>query len=303
MLFGTRERFEYFQCAACGTVQIARIPDDLGRFYPKNYFSFKKLDWFARNPLRRFVDPLRVRSAFGIPNFVGRVTNRLSKPLDYIDWVKRAGLTQHARVLDVGCGAGKSLICMAMGGFTRCEGLDPFIESTLAYDIGVTVIKMDLGAFAKERGGSFDFVMSHHSFEHVVDPLETLKDLAALLSPGGRIMLDMPVVAEAWDIYRENWCNLDPPRHLHILTVQAVRLLANQVGLDLLDWFSHGRWYQFTNSELYKRDIPANANAKAPDHFSAAEIVAFKQKAEALNREGRGDIATFYLTQKLPVVA
>jgi len=32
MMFGTREAFEYFPCGSCGTLQVADIPEDLGRF-------------------------------------------------------------------------------------------------------------------------------------------------------------------------------------------------------------------------------------------------------------------------------
>ena len=40
MMFGTRETFRYFQCGRCHCLQIARIPDDMSRFYPGNYYSF-----------------------------------------------------------------------------------------------------------------------------------------------------------------------------------------------------------------------------------------------------------------------
>ena len=37
MMFGTRERFTYFECNSCGCLQIAEIPDDLARFYAADY--------------------------------------------------------------------------------------------------------------------------------------------------------------------------------------------------------------------------------------------------------------------------
>ena len=38
MMFGTRERFEYLECARCGTVQLIDVPD-LSRYYPEDYYA------------------------------------------------------------------------------------------------------------------------------------------------------------------------------------------------------------------------------------------------------------------------
>ena len=41
MMYGTRERFEYQQCAECESLQLANIPQDLGRHYrSENYSSW-----------------------------------------------------------------------------------------------------------------------------------------------------------------------------------------------------------------------------------------------------------------------
>ena len=40
MMFGTRERFAYFECSACGCLQIETVPADMARHYPDNYYSF-----------------------------------------------------------------------------------------------------------------------------------------------------------------------------------------------------------------------------------------------------------------------
>ena len=56
MMFGTREAFAYWRCAPCGTLQIAGIPADPGRFYAASaYYSFnnsRAVPWH-RNLLKR----------------------------------------------------------------------------------------------------------------------------------------------------------------------------------------------------------------------------------------------------------
>ena len=42
MMFGWREVFEYFECGRCGCLQIAEIPADLGKYYPRDaYYSYQ----------------------------------------------------------------------------------------------------------------------------------------------------------------------------------------------------------------------------------------------------------------------
>ena len=45
MFFGTREEFDYFKCPSCGCVQIVEIPEDIGRHYPSDYYSFADPPW------------------------------------------------------------------------------------------------------------------------------------------------------------------------------------------------------------------------------------------------------------------
>ena len=52
MMFGTRETFEYFECSACGTIQIAEVPE-LSRYYPENYLAFDSEVEIGENLTRR----------------------------------------------------------------------------------------------------------------------------------------------------------------------------------------------------------------------------------------------------------
>lgn len=294
MQFGTREAFDYFECQACGCVQIDPIPEDLGRYYPSGYFAFRPWTKLSRDGFRKMVDPRRVRHAFG-GDAVGALVEAVSKPLDYIDWVRRAGLGPDASVLDVGCGAGKTLVTMALGGFSPCVGVDPFIEHDLAYENGVTVRKLSLAAFAGRRERLFDLIMFHHSLEHVVDPLADLRHAVSLLAPGGCIQVEVPAAGWAWEHYRGDWCDLDAPRHVHLLTHKSMGLLAGQAGLTVTQTVCNSNWGQFIGSERNRRDIAAVENRRPKALFSKAQLAEFKARTAVLNAEGRGDCLTFYL--------
>src|SRR5687768_14977146 len=53
MMFGLRDRFEYAECSSCGSLQLAEIPADLGKYYPPDYYSFQAPD--SPNALKRIV--------------------------------------------------------------------------------------------------------------------------------------------------------------------------------------------------------------------------------------------------------
>jgi len=42
MMFGVGDQFTYFECSKCGCLQIAEILKNMGKYYPANYYSFKK---------------------------------------------------------------------------------------------------------------------------------------------------------------------------------------------------------------------------------------------------------------------
>lgn len=295
MMYGLREEFDYIECASCGCVQIREIPADLGKYYPSDYFSFRSYERFSRNLVRRLIDPLRVRHCFGTPNLVGRIAEAVSQPLTYVEWLKRAGLGPDARVLDVGCGGGKTLVAMALGGIQTCHGVDPYISAPQLYDVGATVWRMSLADFAATTDRAYDLVMFHHSFEHVVDPLADLQAAVQVLAPRGVVLIEIPVAAYAWEQYRGDWCHLDPPRHLHLFTPRSLGHLGGHVGLRVKATVNHSNWGQFLGSERNRRDIAEHEPHDIRRLLSAAKLREFKELTARLNAEGRGDIMTFYL--------
>lgn len=298
MMFGTREAFEYLECARCGCLQIAGIPPDLARHYPSDgYYSYRrpkdKRDAAWLLALRR----QRTRHWLGEPSMAGALLGALSKRSGHFDWFRRAGLRLDSRILDVGCGAGSLLLKLQRDGFRSLLGADPFIGGDLDYGNGVRVLRRGIEALE----GEFDFVMLHHSFEHLPDPAGALLALRPRLASGGTLLLRMPVAdSHARRKYGIHWVNWDAPRHLCLHTTRSVQALAAQCGLRLehVDYDSSGQ--QFSSSELYLRGIPYVEHGKyrpgnRPDAFAQAEWDAWQREAAELNRRGEGDSACFFL--------
>ena len=295
MMFGTRDTFEYVECAACGCVQIAEVPADLSRYYPPDYYAYAAPLREGRS--RRLLQRLRADHLMGRPNPAGwLITRRYGIPTG-IEYVRKAGIDRTQSVLDIGCGSGGMLLAMRSYGFRKLTGVDPYVERDIDYGNGVRVWKRTLD----EYDGRHDLIMLHHTFEHMDRPLDVLARIRALLEPAGVALLRIPVASgEAFARYRADWVQLDAPRHLYLHTPKSIALLAQRAGLAVYDTVFDSTAFQFWGSEQYRRDIPLRdahsyRNDPASSIFSRGEIENFEAEARRLNAEGRGDQAAFYL--------
>jgi SAM-dependent methyltransferase len=291
-MFGLREPFRYFECARCGCLYIDRIPEDLSRFYPDGYYAHAPLRDFA---LKSYVKKRWLEHHGGRPNILGWALTRLRGVPWFPESLRRVSRT--AAVLDVGCGTGLMLLQLRDAGFRDLTGVDPYIERDLHYRGGVAVLKRPLADLARV----YDVVMLHHSFEHVEDPLETLRDLSRLVAPGAAVLIRMPVArCHAWDLFGTDWVQIDAPRHLIVHSEESMRILAGTAGFEVTEVVYDSTAFQFWGSVQYQHDIPLWSErsyvvnpGRSP--FSAAQIRAWEHEAEALNAAGRGDQACFYL--------
>jgi 2-polyprenyl-3-methyl-5-hydroxy-6-metoxy-1,4-benzoquinol methylase len=296
MLHGTREPFSYFQCSACGCLQIETVPEDLARHYPANYQAYKDYHRRASNRLRHFIDSRRVRYELTNQGAFGRALSALAPKLDYVHWCRQMGLTQASRVLDVGCGNGKLLTRMMVGGFSHLYGIDPFIDQDIVFGPEAVIRKTDLPGYLATKPERFDLVMLHHSFEHMDDLREVLNWCSQLVADNGWLLIRLPLAdSQAWEQYRENWFALDPPRHLYLHTSTSMSILAKQCGFKIEREERDSTASQFIQSEWYVRDIPANAPKDIKEIFSSEQIRAFEVLSRQLNEAGKGDQGAFYL--------
>lgn len=85
-----------------------------------------------------------------------------------------------------------------------------------------------------ELEGEYDFVMLHHSLEHMSDQFAAFGHLRRLLKPSGKLLVRIPLAGGlAWRRYGVDWVQLDAPRHLYLHTERSIRVLADQTGLKV----------------------------------------------------------------------
>lgn len=296
MMFGTRKPFDYNQCSGCGTLKIAKIPEALGDFYPTTYYAHNPAA-VEQPSFRKELMAIRDRFCLTGKGFLGWFFN-LFDPEPTLQLVANEGrISVETRILDVGCGAGGLLHRFKKAGFKKVMGIDPFLASDVTYKNGLEVKKQSLD----DVSGTWDVITLHHVFEHLPDPEHALKRIEQLLEKNGVCIIRIPVAdSVAFETYRENWVQLDAPRHLYLHTRKSMELLSQKAGLKLENVIHDSRCIQFWGSEQYQRDIPlyderslAVSAKKCP--FSFFQRWKWKREAEALNRAGRGDAAAFIL--------
>jgi len=285
MMFGTRAAYDYFLCASCGCLQlIGFVPGE--EQYPPGYYSYstQSRPTGARAVLRVWRNRLVFEG-----KLVGHLANRVLPYAEGADrWISSVGGRLDSRILDVGCGAGHLVRDLVDAGFNQAQGIDPFIPDSLLPQLPSFVRRSSLG----EVSGEYDLVMFHHVLEHMADPQTTLIDAARLLRPGGVCLVRLPVIPnEAWDRYRENWVQLDAPRHIFIHSISSLTLLGERAGFALDDIHYDSTELQFTGSELYLR---GSSLASLPSAASRREVRRWRRQARRLNRAKRGDQAAFY---------
>jgi SAM-dependent methyltransferase len=138
------------------------------------------------------------------------------------------------RVLDVGCGAGWFLrICKQLGAHTF--GIEPSTFGTkCSRAAGIEVFNGMVGDYLEQHGTErkFDVITANHVIEHAADPVQTLRDMAGLLAPGGTMWISVPNAAGYFS--RElggAWHSADLPYHLHQFSPQSLKLAGAGAGL------------------------------------------------------------------------
>jgi 2-polyprenyl-3-methyl-5-hydroxy-6-metoxy-1,4-benzoquinol methylase len=127
-----------------------------------------------------------------------------------------------ARLLDVGCGNGNFLaLAQAAGWVVEGVDFDPLAVAA-ARKQGLNVHIGGLEQVAQEAGG-YDWISCSHVIEHVHDPVQWLRDMYALLRPGGTLWLQTPNI-ESWghSHFGPYWRGLEPPRHLVIFSLNGL---------------------------------------------------------------------------------
>lgn len=282
-MFGIDDFFEYSECNFCKGLALQNIPENLGKYYPSNYYSFN--NYLRSNSISKTLKLLRYK-AFKLGFSL--------RPPSYFEWLSNLKVSESSRIADIGCGNGQLLAELSYCGFTSLDGYDPFLDNENSSD-SFSLKKIDFFDIDEK----YDLVMFHHSFEHIPSPVRCFEKLVDVLNPGGEALIRVPVTdGKVWKEEREFWFQLDAPRHLFIPNTESIKILAERFNLDLFRISFDSLESQFWGTELYKRG-KSYMGTNIQEEFTKKELVNFRKKANQYNKMRCGDQACFYLRKNI----
>jgi len=286
MMHGTGEEFQYNLCDSCECLQIENAPENISTYYGSNYYSFSR----KKAGLQLWLKRLKRRTILWNSQRNSLMLRLLEKSNPTFWVYRRIGLQPSYAILDVGSGIGEHALELRSVGIDAL-GVDPFIKEDIYLKGELIVKKANLGDITK----TFDLITFHHSLEHIPDQLGTLLTARSLLKPGGKMLIRIPTTSSwAFQEFKENWFQLDAPRHLFLHSHNSIRLLAKQANLEVEDLWCDSTEMQFIISEQYKKgvsllDAHSYAVSRSQSGWDKRGVLALQERAKLANAELKGD--------------
>jgi 2-polyprenyl-3-methyl-5-hydroxy-6-metoxy-1,4-benzoquinol methylase len=193
------------------------------------------------------------------------------------------------RVLDIGCGGGDFVSTLTAPG-RQLFGVDPDPKAReVAAGRGVTVEAGTAEMIPSVIGGQkFDLILMTHVLEHCDDPGLALRNVRALLAPGGGFYCEVPNCAALhFQTYSEISEMLDVPRHLKFFTPQSLRRLMEAAGFQIVGEVHHGRTRHFSpgwrawESQVHRRLQDSGGGRATPRRTLSRDLALLARSAFA----------------------
>lgn len=226
-------RFDYVRCDTCGLIRLANPPDDLGSYYPADYYALRSKEQLAAIARR---DPFRIR-----------IVQRFSQP---------------GRLLEIGPASGTFALQSQQAGYqVSAIEMDERCCSYLCKQLGINAVRSDVPHEAMATFANQDVIALWHVIEHLPDPWSLMRQAARSLASGGILVIASPN-PDAWQfsVMGGAWPHIDAPRHLYLLPANVLVTFAAPLGLACIHLSTEDdearRWNRFGWQRLLMNLMP-----------------------------------------------
>jgi SAM-dependent methyltransferase len=159
----------------------------------------------------------------------------------------------HVRILDIGCGFGETLAYHEARG-CEAHGIDAdenVLRVAERYGLNARAGLFHSKDYDPE---SFDYVTADQVIEHVTSPREFLSGVAAVLRPGGIVVISTPNSGGLGaQLFGRRWINWHVPYHLQQFSRESLRILAGRSGFSVvsLRTITNSKWLGFQWSHVF----------------------------------------------------
>jgi SAM-dependent methyltransferase len=214
--YGNPGVFPVMRCEACGVSFLNPMPTlaYLSTAYPQDYYAYTAPSASqTRSPRQK------------------QIRRMIRRALCFTSgWTGDPKFAEPGAMLDIGCGAGLFISEMHDKGWD-VHGVE--LDSQAAArgcQQGLDIFPGTL-LDAHFSTATFDYVRSNHSFEHIHNPREVLREIRRIIRPNGQLFLGVPnlagLMSRVWGTY---WWYLGAPVHTFGYTPASLSRLLEEEG-------------------------------------------------------------------------
>lgn len=314
--YGNQGYWHFHQCEQCGHIFQVPMPEErsLGQYYPTEYYAHQQAEYdFSPQGLKRRSIQLRLHYLKRLMGY--KHLNVSGNALLSFLWVlwpfKPTALTSPpfrngGSFLDYGCGSGQSVAFLNYLGW-KGEGIEIGGRAVeIARKAGLDVQQGSIDALEPRRS-RYEYIISTHCVEHVVDIKRLFHAFYSALKPGGVLFVEVPNAdALSMKHYRNLFYYLGAPVHVHLFSQHSLATLANIVGFINISTWTKSVWIcHYAPKGLQLRLVRDPHGSILYQHTGSmrrlqSQILSLPQYLKA-HRNGRGD--TLFLRAEKPTHA